>query len=325
MKLINWDCFEEMQKIETWSVDLILVDPPYWTMKGMERKDRPWSWGDLNYFKWDTALNIKDIFDNSNRILRKNWKLILFSMEPYTSKMITSAIPNLPFNYRLFWKKDHFANCLFSKKAPVSYIEDIVVFTKQYDFEGLHPLRKYFKNVLDFIWLKLTEINKKLWHRKAEHSFYVTTPKRLIKQEIWQKADHTFRVWSSQFGLCTEKTYNELIEKFEIDKMEWFKKYDEFKNVNDWCINIFNLPEWKKIKSNILEYKKDYTHYHPTEKPIKLLEDLIKTYTNKDNLVVDFCCGAWSCWLACKNTERDFIGIEKEKEYYNISKKRLWI
>lgn len=62
---------------------------------------------------------------------------------------------------------------------------------------------------------------------------------------------------------------------------------------------------------------------HPTQKPVQLLEYLIKTYTNKNDLVLDNCAGSGSTLVAAKNLNRQFIGIEKEKEYYDICLNRL--
>ena len=63
--------------------------------------------------------------------------------------------------------------------------------------------------------------------------------------------------------------------------------------------------------------------YHPTQKPIKLLEYLIKTYTKENETVLDFTMGSGSTAVACKNTNRDFVGIELEKEYFDIAKERI--
>jgi len=57
---------------------------------------------------------------------------------------------------------------------------------------------------------------------------------------------------------------------------------------------------------------------HPTQKPVALLEYLIKTFTNEHDLVLDNCAGSGSTLVAAKNLNRQFIGIEKEKEYYDI-------
>ena len=142
---------------------------------------------------------------------------------------------------------------------------------------------------MDYIGLNLKQINTKLGHRRAEHTFYID---------------------STQFGLCTEKTYLELIEVFNIDKLNGFKTFKELKEIEFKYESRFNLLEGNKYKSNILKYKKDYTGHHPTQKPVLLLEDLIKTFSNENDLVVDLTMGSGSTGVAAKNTNRNFIGIE---------------
>ena len=62
---------------------------------------------------------------------------------------------------------------------------------------------------------------------------------------------------------------------------------------------------------------------HPTQKPVALMEYLIRTYTNEGDVVLDNCMGSGTTGVACVNTGRDFIGIEKERPYYDISKRRI--
>ena len=62
---------------------------------------------------------------------------------------------------------------------------------------------------------------------------------------------------------------------------------------------------------------------HPTQKPVDLLEYLIKTYTNEYELVLDFTMGSGSTGVACLNTNRRFIGIELDENYFNIAKERI--
>ena len=62
---------------------------------------------------------------------------------------------------------------------------------------------------------------------------------------------------------------------------------------------------------------------HPTQKPVELLEYLIKTYSNENDIVLDNCMGSGSTGVACINTNRDFIGIELDKKYFNIAMERL--
>ena len=84
--------------------------------------------------------------------------------------------------------------------------------------------------------------------------------------------------------------------------------------------------EYKKAKNfptTILEFKND-GKLHPTQKPVALFEYLIKTYTNEGETVLDNCMGSGSTGIACINTNRRFIGIEKEDEYFNIAHKRIF-
>ena len=80
-----------------------------------------------------------------------------------------------------------------------------------------------------------------------------------------------------------------------------------------------------KYPTSILTFPKPHPSIakHRTEKSIECLEWLIKTYTNENNTVLDNCMGAGSTGVACKNTNRKFIGIELNKEYYEIAKERL--
>ena len=98
------------------------------------------------------------------------------------------------------------------------------------------------------------------------------------------------------------------------------KRYSKIKEETP---SVFNIWQGGKSKSNVLEYKKDNDGYHPTQKPVALLEDLIQTYSNEGNTVLDFTMGSGSTGVACVNTNRHFIGIELDEGYFNIAKKRI--
>lgn len=304
------DCLERMKEIPSGSVDMILTDPPYGTMNTDGGRK-------LGVKGWDVCIDHTEMLNECNRILRTNGTLVLFSQDPYTAKLMTEKHSNLPFSYRITWLKDNFANPLSAKKAPVNYTEDICVFFKKHtkhDFKGFHPLRPYAKQIMNFAGKTLKQINSDLGHRRAEHFFYVN---------------------STQFSLCTEKTYMELVSLYGIDRQEWFKPFSELKEINsiyrDELIHkmtsespkVFNLPQGKKFKSNVLQYKKDYSGFHPTQKPVALLEDLIKTYTNEGETVLDFTMGSGSAGVAAKNLNRDFIGIELDEGYFEIASERI--
>lgn len=80
--------------------------------------------------------------------------------------------------------------------------------------------------------------------------------------------------------------------------------------------------EYTNYPKQILKYGREQG-YHPTQKPIALLEYLIKTYTNEGETVLDNCMGSGSTGVACKNTNRDFIGIELDEKYFEIAKQRI--
>src|SRR5690625_4754353 len=298
--LYEGDCLTESERIESGSVDLILTDLPYGTVKDIGGS------GDINHgmvgkTSWDMPIEPAKVYEISNRILRRNGKLVLFSQEPYTSRLITEAIPNLPFGYRMIWEKDHFANSLIAKKAPVNYFEDILVFSKAHDTDGLHPLRIYFAKVLE----------------------YIGESRSKIIETIGQRADHTFRTNSSQYALCTEATYDALILEYEINSMDGFIPYEELREIDRSFDAVFNLPPGAKYKSNILRYKKDYDGFHPTQKPVALLEDLIRTYSNDGDHVVDLTMGSGSTGVAAVKAGRRFTGIEMDDDYFNIAEMRI--
>lgn len=86
----------------------------------------------------------------------------------------------------------------------------------------------------------------------------------------------------------------------------------------------FGISVAKNYPKNILEYANPNNNLlHPTQKPVPLLEYLIKTYTNEGELVLDNCMGSGSTGVACINTNRNFIGIELDENYYNIACERI--
>lgn len=311
-ELHQGDCLEVMSGLPAGSVDLVLCDLPYGTMAGAALD----GWKDSDT-SWDVAIDPAALFPLYDSLLRVNGVAAVCSQEPYTSRLITNAIPNLPFCYRMVWFKDHFANALLARKAPVSYFEDIVVFAKRHtkhDFEGDHPLREYAERAIRHIGKGLKAVNADLGHRRAEHFFYVGT---------------------SQFGLCTESTYDDLCARYNLRTMEGFREFADLKAVNDAfraalvqrmtaaAPKVFNLSPGKKYMSNVLQFRKDYTGFHPTQKPVALMEYLIRTYTNPGDVVLDNTMGSGTTGVAAIATGRRFIGIERDSGYFAVASKRI--
>jgi len=80
-----------------------------------------------------------------------------------------------------------------------------------------------------------------------------------------------------------------------------------------------------RYPGDILEFRREKlgSTLHPTQKPLSLVEYLVKTYSNPGDLVLDSCMGSGTTGVACRNLNRDFIGIELDKSYYNIAKDRI--
>ena len=128
--------------------------------------------------------------------------------------------------------------------------------------------------------------------------------------------------------------------KKEVESMMKAKDYDRFgkidrrKTVRNSVANKKYLgSEIKRIRSaddgfrspkSVLKINNKLNgNIHPTQKPVALFEYLIKTYTNEDDTVLDNCMGSGTTAIACLNTERNFIGFELNKEYFEIAQNRI--
>src|SRR5574343_976958 len=114
------------------------------------------------------------------------------------------------------------------------------------------------------------------------------------------------------------KTYGH--EKKEVKNIE--RKSVELYNEQ---YGIQNYSSTERFPHSILTFSKDTQKesFHPTQKPVALLEYLVKTYTNKDETILDFTMGSGTTGVACVNTNRNFIGIELDEKYFEIAKNRI--
>jgi site-specific DNA-methyltransferase (adenine-specific) len=303
-RIYQRDCIEGSTLIESGSVDLILTDLPYGNMNTDGGRK-------LGINGWDIAIDPEKVYEIANRILRKNGKMILFSQEPYTTELIKKAIPNIPFSYRAIWEKDNFANALGVNKAMVSFYEDILVFSKKQCYEAVHPLKQLFY-----------EIYQKHEHEDIIKAFR-TSGRFTSEASIRFHASIKFGYGNGMvFELMVKELFDHVRKTIDIPY-----DYDFLKNVDDNFkkdySSTFNLWEGNKFKSNILKYKKDYDGFHPTQKPVELLEDLIKTFSNEGDVVVDLTCGSGSTCVAAARNSRKFIGFETEPKYVEVANKRL--
>jgi len=80
---------------------------------------------------------------------------------------------------------------------------------------------------------------------------------------------------------------------------------------------------FEKFHTSIIKFNRQMDGLHPTQKPVALMEYLIKTYTNKGMVILDNCMGSGTTGVACVNTNRKFIGIELDEKYFKIAEERI--
>lgn len=142
---------------------------------------------------------------------------------------------------------------------------------------------------------------------------------------VFSKSKHNY---FPQMEQLSEEEYKKKISK--ISKKTYKSNSELTSSHNELSLEDRNTDNYnKKYPSNILVYSKymkecnNVKRVHPTQKPVDLLEYLIKTYTNENELVLDFTMGSGSTGVACMNTNRRFIGIELDENYFNIAKNRI--
>jgi DNA modification methylase len=149
---------------------------------------------------------------------------------------------------------------------------------------------------------------------------------------IWQKQQGTNPLSVNYMPL---KDY-EIISIFYKNKptynpqMTFGKPYKSYKSTIKKIGEVYggqksehrDNPKGSRFPKMVLYFKTE-RGLHPTQKPVALLEYLIKTYTNENDTVLDFTMGSGSTGVACKNLNRNFIGIELDKKYFDIAKQRI--
>lgn len=119
-------------------------------------------------------------------------------------------------------------------------------------------------------------------------------------------------------------TYNPQMIPGAVNHSKGSPKNNQNNNYGKYAF-VDSKRDGLKYPTSLLRYQKPHPSValHKTEKPIALLEYLVKTYTNEGETVLDNCMGSGSTGVACVNTGRNFIGIELDKQYFDIAEKRI--
>ncbi len=285
-KLIRGDAIEELKKLPSNSVDLVIADPPYWKVIN-EKWDYQWR-TENDYIYW-TKQWVKEVA----RVIKKTGSFYIFGYFRTLAYLLPEIErENLSLRQQIIIDKGIKA---ISGRATKNY--------------------KMFPNVTEsvlfFNYNNQPEIKKFLLEKNKE--------KGLTAKEI----NDAMEVKSNGGGLWSLYTGDNILaqiptkEQWEkLEKIFGFKKpYSEVNFTFNPQMGFTDV--WEDI--NFYEEKR----YHPTQKPLKLIERIIKASSNEGMVVLDPFLGAGSTALACINLKRNYIGIDIDEEYINISKERI--
>lgn len=154
-----------------------------------------------------------------------------------------------------------------------------------------------------------------IWQKGGRCSGFLNAKKQPLREHedicVFYKKQPTY---NPQMVKCLPHQRNHSRGKQSKDQTN--RCYGSYGKAED-IITDFKYPR------SILNFARPHPPIHPTEKPIALMEYLIKTYTNEGDLVLDNCMGSGSCGVASVNTNRKFVGIELDENYFNIAKQRI--
>lgn len=161
-----------------------------------------------------------------------------------------------------------------------------------------------------------------VWKKSMKQGFLNVKKKPLVEHEMVYVFNKAKPVYNSQKFLKPDFDGNvkEIIKK--KTRTTLYKcKQQEWVHVDDGTRHPGSILDFKSILNTTKDKKR--VRWHPTQKPIELLEFLIKSYTNEGDLVCDFCAGSSSAAIAAHNTGRSFIGSELTEEFFDVSIQRF--
>lgn len=248
-------------------------------------------------YEWDKIINGQELFEQYKRICKQNANVLLFCQIEFAKYLMLQTFPS-EFSHCLIWVKNNKTRHLSVDKLPMSQYEMILCFRlNKYANEHSHMnLRKYFTDEL----------------KKSGYSI------KQLEEEIPNHSAHHWFRFSSDYRIPTESNYKRLQEITGLFQRDYdgIKREFQRERKNECTYNGVN-------ESDVLYYKLTEKRVHPAQKPVELLEYLIKTYSNEGDTILDNCMGSGSTGVACINTNRQFIGIELDINYYGIAQERI--
>lgn len=325
MKLLNGDCMKLMKEIPDGSVSLILCDPPYGTTD----------------CSWDSILPFEPLWQEYRRVLKVNGVAALFCVQPFTTKLINSNMKD--FRYCWYWVKNQPTGFTYARYQPMRKVEDVAVFICNKpgaNNKGKHrELREYMLTELRNSGKTRADINAALGNSMSGHYFtrgeQFTLPTAAAWETLQEVTGHFNRSYEdvlseyrSEMGGTKDghqgATYNpqglQEVKNAKPKRKRAQERESIYKSgslLKEYTTRFTNWPK------NVLRFDCE-RGYHPTQKPVPLLEYLVRTYTNEGDLILDNCMGSGSTGVAVKRVGgRRFIGMEQNKIYFDIAQKRI--
>ena len=316
-RIYNEDCLEGMKRIPDASVDVILTDPPYLYLKN-QKLDRPF---DEDVF-----------FSEVNRVLKKGGFIIMFGRGTSFYRWNTRlADLGFVFKEEIIWNKGYCTSPL----VPISRVHETV---------SIHckGKGKILKNKVPYLEMKKYDINSvcqdinrmlTILHNpkslKAVQDF-------LENNKVDASGDNVISTSISSIVKVQDRCsavihgMKDGTNEKGIIRTDYMPSKGKGKNVTasdvpsgDRCCNIMQgISAGMNEKDIIKEARDHYTAIHPTQKPVRLLERLLNLVCRDNITVLDPFSGSGSTAVACINTNRNYIGFEIDKEYYDLSIKR---
>lgn len=312
--LMLGDCLERMKEIPDGSVDMVLCDLPYGTTA----------------CKWDSVIPFEPLWEQYRRVAKTNAAIVLTASQPFTSAVVMSN-PEM-FRYSWVWEKEQGVNFLTAKKNPMKVHEDVLVFyLDEAEVKGRSPkfsgLRDYFALERKRLGLTAKDIKRLLGNDMGGHYFTGGVQWTLPTLENYKRLQVSggfTRDWhelKSQFDAIAKDCRIRYSPQMTSGK-PYVSGLGSSGDVTGNVVKTRTENEGTRYPRSIQKFKRE-TGMHPTQKPVALMEYLIRTYTNEGDTVLDNCMGSGTTGVACINTGRKFIGIELDQGYFDIAKQRI--
>jgi hypothetical protein len=327
--LFHGDCLEEMKQLDDNSVDFIFCDLPY---------------GQTSC-KWDIKIDMVKFWNEIMRIKKVHTPIFMTTTTKYGVELITSAPKICPFRYDLVWVKSAPAGFLSAKKMPMRKHEMVYVFYEKLPLYDLSSHKhKFIKPPVEKI-IKEPEpepepemrpdyktksdlygdIKRPDFKRKEGESMYdPPLPVSVVKEEKTQisKPQEKDLYGASKGGTIgnVHGTNYEPPLPVSVVKGDCYEK----NKTDDSLRKGYRDKRYDPPLPNSMLEIKSTRGKHSTEKPVALMEWLLKYYSKEGDVVLDPTMGSGSTGIACKNMNRNFIGIEMNDEYYELCCNRLY-